>query len=195
MRNFGTVFVYPHFYFVVALSLFVLPVPLVFGWVVASLVHEACHLLMALILKVKVLSIKIGATGAAIKTEPMSPVQELCCSLAGPVGGLIPLLFVRYIPYIALSAAVQSCYNFLPVYPLDGGRAVKSAATCIVGESSAHKISVIFSTTVVIFAAAAGMWMSFRYRLGIWPIVFPVVPLLCNVWKNSLQRKQKNCRI
>lgn len=195
MRNLVSVSIHPHFYIIVALSLFVVPIPLVFGWIVAAAIHEMCHLLMLLLLRVKVLSVKIGATGALIKTEPMSPVQELFVALAGPVGGLLLLIFLRTIPYIALSAVVQSIYNLLPVYPLDGGRAVKSTAICLAGEDFAQKISNTISVAVMILITICGGLASYRYRLGILPIVFPLVPLMCNVRKNSLQRRKNNCRI
>lgn len=193
MRSSGVVSIHPIFYIMIALSLFVLPVPLVFGWIIAAAVHEACHLVMIMLLRVKVLSISIGAMGAVIKTEPMSPIRELCCSLAGPIGGLIPLVFMRYVPYIALSAAIQSFYNLLPVYPLDGGRAVKCAATCLAGENAAYKISKIISYLVMILAVTGGTWLSLRYQLGMSPVVFPAVPLICNIMKNSLQRTKKDC--
>ena len=195
MRNLRSFSIYPPLYFVVALSLFVLPFQLVFGWIIAAMIHELSHLLMLILLKVKVHSVSVGITGTLIKTEPMSPVKELCCALAGPIGGLLPLVILRITPYVALSAAIQSFYNLLPVYPQDGGRAVKSAATCLFGESAAQKISFILSAAVIILTTLCGCWLSYRYRLGILPIIFPLVPLLRNVRKNSLQRMKKNCRI
>lgn len=195
MHNFFPISIHPHFCIIVTLSMFVLPIPLVFGWMIAAAIHEICHLSMLLFLKVKVLSVSVGATGALIKTEPMSPVQELLSALAGPVGALLLLFCLRTMPYIAISAAIQSFYNLLPVYPLDGGRAVKCAIVCFVGEDKAAKTSNVLSSVVLIFVLMCGIWMSYYYQLGVLPIVFPLVPLLGTAWKNTLQREKNNCRI
>ena len=194
MRNL-TVLVHPHFCVILALSLFILPVPFVFGWIVAAGIHELCHFIMIRIMGLKVYSVSIGATGAVIKTEPMSPAQELFCSLAGPVGGLIPICFTRYLPYVALSAAIQSCYNLLPVYPLDGGRALNSVITHFAGEAIGFRVSRFVSVIVIVLVTLGAGWLSCRYRLGLSLIVFPAILLISNVWKNSLQRREKNCRI
>lgn len=192
MRNL-TVVVHPHFCVMLALSLFLLPVPFILGWVLAAGVHELCHFVAIRIMRIKVYSVTVGATGAVIQTAPMSPIQELLCSLAGPFGGLMPLLFVRYLPYVALSAAIQSIYNLLPVYPLDGGRALRSVIIHFVGEDKGHKISGSISTAMIVLVTLGASWLSHCYRLGVSLIAFPAVLLISKVWKNSLQRREKNC--
>ena len=67
---------------------------------------------------------RLCAGGAVMEATPMSAGRELLCVLAGPVGGLLLASFYRGIPRVAICAAAQSAFNLLPVYPLDGGRAM-----------------------------------------------------------------------
>lgn len=181
--------IYPRFYVAAALAIFLLPAPVLFGWFAATAVHELCHIAMIKFYGVKLRSISIAITGAAISTDAMMPIQELFCALAGPIGGIFPMILINVFPYFALSAAIQSVYNLLPVYPLDGGRAVKCLIECFKGEEQAVKASMLISLVVLAAVSVAGVWLSYQYHLGIWPIVFPTVPLLCNMRKYSLQRR------
>ena len=54
--------------------------------------------------------------------------EECLCALAGPVGGFLLLSMCRIYPELAVWGMFQSIYNLLPVYPLDGGRAVRCIA-------------------------------------------------------------------
>lgn len=195
MRSFGNFSVRPDFCLLIALSLFILPVQWIVGWVLAAAIHELSHILMLRILRIRILSLSLGAGGATITSEPMKPFQELLCALAGPVGGLSALLLLRLMPQVALSAAVQSLYNILPVYPLDGGRALKCAAACIFGEDNAKNVSKIVTIAVIFFLTAAGFLISYRYRLGLLPILFPAVTLTYSVYKNSLQCRENDSTI
>lgn len=187
--------VQPDFCVLIALSLFMLPVQWIGGWVFAAAIHELFHILMMRILRIRILSIGLGASGAVIVSEPMTPFQELLCALAGPLGGLSALLLLRLAPQIALSAAIQSSYNLLPVYPLDGGRAVKCAVAFLWGEDSANRISKVMSIIVILLLTGAALWISYAYHLGLLPLLFPGVPLIFSVYKNSLQSGKNNSTI
>ncbi len=69
-------------------------------------------------------SICIGPLGAKIESYGLSGTGELLCILAGPVGSLMLLLVLRVLPTLGLFGLIQGFFNLLPVYPLDGGRAV-----------------------------------------------------------------------
>lgn len=195
MRNYTSFHVRPDFCTLIALSLLILPVNWVFGWVIAACVHELFHILMMRILKIRMESITLGASGAQIVSEPMTSLQELLCAFAGPLGGLLMLFLIRLTPHIALSAAVQSVYNLLPVYPLDGGRAVKCAIACLWGEEKAQSLSKALGVIVIILITVIGVWLSCSFQLGLLPLLFPAVPLIYCVYKNSLQSRENNCTI
>ena len=110
------------------LGLYLLLLP--FSWVLsmaaAAFVHELGHCAAMYVLEQPVLGISVGAFGTKIETEPMEPEKELWCALAGPVFGLMLWLFRRWIPGAACFALAQSLFNLLPIWPLDGGRALRA---------------------------------------------------------------------
>lgn len=195
MRSLVHISVRTEFYFLAVLSLFLLPVKWVAGWIIAACIHELFHLLIIKLIGGKILSIHLCASGAVIATGPMESHQEALCAIAGPVGGLFALLMLRIAPQIALCAAIQSAYNFLPIYPLDGGRFVKCVIACFLGDEKAERISSVMSVIMIFLITASGLWLSVCYRLGILPVIFPSVPLICSAYKNSLQRRENNSTI
>ena len=108
-----------------AVLLLLLPLRWLIAAVTAGAFHECCHYLGIRAMGGNVESIVICHTGASMKTSPLDPRQELICSRAGPIGSLFLILFARFLPMTALCALIQCSFNLLPIYPLDGGRALK----------------------------------------------------------------------
>jgi len=107
-----------------ALWILLIPARWLLGSAAAACVHEAGHILAVLLLGGNVQRIVIGPFGAKIHAEGVEGVREALCALAGPVGSFLCLLLIRTFPVFGLCALVQGCFNLLPVYPLDGGRAL-----------------------------------------------------------------------
>lgn len=114
----------PNTYIYMVLLLFFIPLKWLFAWMLAAGFHEVCHWLAVKLCGGKIYSITIGIGGAKMECGPMTNKKRLFAILSGPLGGLLPLLFARWIPRTALCCWLLSMYNLLPLLNLDGGRAV-----------------------------------------------------------------------
>ena len=119
-------YVQPETYFILSAYLLLMPFHWVAGMLLAAFVHELGHCLAVWLLDIRILRICIGPFGARIETQPMTPAQTVVCALAGPCAGLLVVLFIRVYPAAAVCAAVQTLFNLMPIYPLDGGRALRA---------------------------------------------------------------------
>lgn len=108
-----------------ALMLLVMEIPWVAAFLISAAVHEGCHLLALWAQQVPVHAITVGFTGAKIVTPPLTRKQELISALAGPLGGFLLCFFAMQFPKLAVCAFFHSGCNLLPLYPLDGGRALR----------------------------------------------------------------------
>lgn len=164
-------------YIYLALLLLIIPLRLIFAAVVSAIIHELFHIAAIRLMKIPIYSIHIGVRGAVIETQTMNERQELLCALSGPVGGLLLLLLVRWIPVIALTAAVQSLYNLLPLYPTDGGRVLQCSARLlwpVIASRIVYITEVITLSVIVAFSVYGSVWL----RLGIIPAAFAASLLL-----------------
>lgn len=114
-------------YIIWALLILLLPLRWVLGFALAAGFHELCHVGMIILLKGSIHSVRVKPTGICMGVSGLTFGQELLCALSGPMGGLFLVSFVRIFPEMALVALGQSLFNLLPIYPLDGGRALRCA--------------------------------------------------------------------
>lgn len=108
-----------------AMLILLLPLRWVAGFLLAGAFHEMCHAGMICLLGGRIHRVSVKATGASMSVSGISYGQEFWCALAGPVGGLLLMGLMHRFPEMALVGLGQSIYNLLPVYPLDGGRAIR----------------------------------------------------------------------
>lgn len=108
-----------------ALLLLTLPLRWLLAAVFAAGVHEMCHVLALRLCGGRIFRIRIGPAGAALETDSLSFPREMLCALAGPAGSFLLLFLGKRFPEAAVCGAVQGIYNLLPIYPLDGGRALR----------------------------------------------------------------------
>lgn len=141
-------------FFLAAVLILVLPVNWLFAAFFAAAFHELCHMLAIRAMGGRVFSLRIGTGGAVMETESLGRGRELVCALAGPAGSLLLLLGCHVFPRVAICAFVQAVFNLLPIFPLDGGRAVR----CCLKESWADRLEI-----GVICGILAG---SFLLKLG-----------------------------
>ena len=155
----------------VALLVLLLPLKWLIAAILAAAFHELCHIAAVKLCGGDVSQIRIGGNGAVLQMQPMHPVKELLCVLAGPLGGLILLFASRWLPRIAICAGVQSIYNLLPLYPLDGGRALHCVLRMRIQPDTTEKICVAVEEVCLFALWALAFFGMLWLRLGIAPIL------------------------
>ena len=158
---------HPQLYFLLPL-IFLFPNGWILSWVIAAMVHECLHLISLNMFKTKILALEIGITGAKIVTEPMTPGKEFMTALAGPVGALFLLAFSGRCPKIAICALFQSFYNLLPIYPLDGGRALRCLVSRKIDPDQLHILEKYILYIIIFLILIIGS----QFKQGIVSIIF-----------------------
>lgn len=161
----------PGFYIYFALFIFLFPVQWVVSWAMATVVHELFHYCAISAFKIPVSAIALGADGIRLITSPMRSREEVICALAGPLGGLCLILLAKWLPYVAICALVQSIYNLLPIFPLDGGRAIRGIIHRILPEQYSFKACQCIEITAVMIVVALCLFASFVFNLGLLPLI------------------------
>ena len=167
-----------------ALAVLILPLRWLMAGAAAAAFHEGCHWAAIRLCGGRAARLHIGVRGAVMGVGELSPCKELICALAGPLGSLLLLLTARWFPAVAVCAVLQSAYNLLPIYPLDGGRALRCAVRLFLPVNMADKVAVwterLCLGAILVGAVYTAIWM----RLGLMPLLLAAMIF---AKKNSLQ--------
>lgn len=161
-----------------AVGILLLPLPWLVSAAFAACFHEACHLMALRLLNGRLMGIRIGGHGAVIRAGELSAPRELICLLAGPVGSLSLLLFARYIPRAAVCALLQSAYNLLPLYPLDGGRALRCIARLTLPPDRADRFCAVAENVCRGVIVICLGYLTVKFGLGMLPVLAGILILL-----------------
>ena len=160
-------------YSLVWLALLILVLPL--RWIVAAIAaagfHECCHMLAIRLCGGRINGLRITERGASMETALLSEQQELFCALAGPMGSMLLFLTVQFTPRLAVCGLFHGLYNLLPVYPMDGGRALMCIAALAFGEERAGDICLWVTRFFCGMLLLAGFYAFLVLRIGIFPLL------------------------
>lgn len=140
-----SLFISSGYCFALAVMILLLPPKWIMSAMIAALIHELCHYLAILACSGKTAGVGLYSFSARMALPEMGRGKELLCALAGPFGGLVLWFLAPRFPRLALCAAVQSLYNLMPVYPLDGGRALRCVLHIFLPPSAAEFAEAFFS--------------------------------------------------
>lgn len=154
-----------------ALMLLLAPLQWVIACAAAAAFHECCHYAAIRMLAGRTARVRLFSYAAKMPLPEMSPAREALCALAGPAGGLCLTALAPWMPRLAVCAAIQSVYNLLPIYPLDGGRALRCGLGLLLPPNIAEKVcgaaEGLCILAIVILAVYASVWL----KLGVFPLL------------------------
>ena len=157
-----------------AAMLLIIPFPWALAWILAVIWHELFHCLALILCRKHIQEIIIGSNGAEIISDSLTDLEVLICALAGPFGGFTLLLLSGLFPQLSVCGFLQSIFNLLPLYPLDGGRALQGFAGLILPDRGTKMLcNTVENLFLVLLFAFAVIWM-FILKLGFMPLLLAV---------------------
>lgn len=172
----------PGFVALVCLACFFVPAGVFWPFVLLAAAHELGHLAALCGCGVPVRSVSLGFCGAVIRTGPMAPAAEAVCALSGPAVNLLAFRTLRTVyPGAAIISLVLGMCNLIPVWPLDGGRALLAIGLLLLPAPAALRIQAV-TEVLVLCALGIGALALCRY--------FGILPAL--LYAGLLLAKQRN---
>lgn len=165
------------FCLMLSLMLLLMPLRWLFSAVVAAILHEFCHYIVILLFCGRVAGVKFYAFGARMPLPEMSRCREFLCAMAGPAGGLLLTLLAPIFPRLAICGFLQSVYNLLPIYPLDGGRMLSALLSMLFFPPKAAGLLRFTEICTKIGIGILGLYCCFFLNWGIFPLFIAV--LIC----------------
>ena len=137
----------------------------------AMTVHELAHAAVLLLLGGEIESVRLSFAQVELRTGLLSDRTELWSTAAGPgINLLCGWLFRRWMPAFAAVSLLLALFNLLPVWPLDGGRLLRTLLRMrwgAAGVNASQTLGLLFGLGLLggaVFAAR-------RWDAGVWPAV------------------------
>ena len=137
----------------------------------AMTVHELAHAAVLLLLGGGIESVRLSFAQVELRTGLLSDRTELWSTAAGPgINLLCGWLFRRWMPAFAAVSLLLALFNLLPVWPLDGGRLLRTLLRMrwgAAGVDASQTLGLLFGLGLLggaVFAAR-------RWNAGVWPAV------------------------
>ncbi|MBQ6798557.1 MAG: site-2 protease family protein [Oscillospiraceae bacterium] len=171
----------PSFAVLLGLVIALDPAGLMLPFLLAAALHELGHLVCLRLCGIPVYKLRIDFTGAVLHTASMAPRREAYSAAAGPfVNLLCGLGFLRLCPAFSFVSLLLAFCNLLPIFPLDGGRILRS-----LWPKAAPAIGSVATMLLFIGGWIACAWLHW----GLWPLILPAVLLVkVAVWRHQEQK-------
>lgn len=133
-------------------------------FIIFTLIHELGHAIAGISLGLKIKDLTIMPFGFKIafkNNRKKEKVKKMVIALAGPFVNLIIMILAiifRLHTSIIYSNLIIAVFNLIPIYPLDGGRALKSIIQIITSSQKTNAvINKISNITIIILTVATSI--------------------------------------
>lgn len=137
----------------------------------AMTVHELAHAAVLLLLGGRIESVRLSFAQVELRTGLLSDCTELWSTAAGPgINLLCGWLFRRWMPAFAAVSLLLALFNLLPVWPLDGGRLLRTLLRMrwgAAGVDASQTLGLLFGLGLL----AGAVFAARRWDAGVWPAV------------------------
>ena len=137
----------------------------------AMTVHELAHAAVLLLLGGRIESVRLSFAQVELRTGLLSDRMELWSTAAGPgINLLCGWLFRRWMPAFAAVSLLLALFNLLPVWPLDGGRLLRTLLRMrwgAAGVDASQTLGLLFGLGLL----AGAVFAARRWDAGVWPAV------------------------
>lgn len=148
----------------------------------AMSVHELAHIAALLLFGGRLEGLRLGFAQLTLRTGFLSVRAELVGTAAGPAVNLLcGCLLGRAAPVFAAASLLLGAFNLLPLWPLDGGRLLRTALTAALGARGETVSRFIEGAFLAAFALIA-LTPALRQRAGLWPLAAAGLTLLRLGW-------------
>ena len=151
--------------------------------------HETGHLIAIRCQGAAVRSFRLGFFDARIVSSTLGYRQEAIAALAGPGASLLGCAVLRrQAPDFAAISLLLGLFNLLPVWPLDGGRALRAVLGLRMSLTRAEQISRAVSLAFCALGLAGAMFCALRLRMGMGPVLLWCAVLARLLWCGREER-------